>query len=98
MNWLLLSSALLAQTPPLVSWLKSVPSCYIHPAISIQKSVVGDGLGCFVTQSIAEDELLFSIPTSVCISYKDAILDEECGETFKEIVEKAGAGGKTVGR
>ena len=83
-------------TNPLLSWLRTVPEAFVHPAIQIEKSKVGDGLGCFVSDTVEEDELLFSIPTSVCISFKDAVMDDECGETFKELVEKAGSGGKTV--
>ena len=89
-------SALLA-TSPLLSQLRSDPECYIHPGIEIEKSSNGDGFGCFIQEPVEENELLFSIPTTSCISIIDALVDEECGEKFNEIIERAGDGGRTVG-
>jgi len=92
----LLTNILLA-TNPLTSWLKSVPECYIHPSITIEKSKCGDGLGCFVSERVAEDELLFKIPTRECLSILDAIEDDECGDQFEKVLNKAGDGGEIVG-
>jgi len=56
----------------------------------------GGGYGAFVTESIDEEELLFTIPRSACISLSDAISDPSCGDAFKKLMEKAGPGGNTV--
>lgn len=91
-----LLSSLLA-TSPLISWLQSDPECYVHPGIAIKKSNLGDGFGCFVDEPVREGDMLFSIPTTSCLSITDALLDDECGEKFAEIIERAGDGGRTVG-
>ena len=79
-------TSLLAATP-LVTWLKSVPKCFVHPGIDIDTSENGAGLGTFMREPVKAGEMLFSIPTSACISVTDAALDAECGEKFLQMVE-----------
>lgn len=78
----------------LVSWLKSKDAT-VNDKIEIVPSPFG-GYGAIVTDDVEEDELLFTVPRSACLTLKDAIVDPVCGEAFAKLIEKAGPGGNTV--
>jgi len=81
-----------------IAWLKKVPECYVNPSIDIESSPIGDGFGLFVVKPVDANELLFSIPTSLCVTYLPAMRDEECGEQFQDLVKMNGPGARTVGK
>ena len=80
----------------LLDWVKSKEGSFIHPAITIAPSELGDGYGVYVTDAVSEGEILFSIPRSACVTVEDATNDPECGKTFRTLIDKAGPGGNTV--
>jgi hypothetical protein len=69
---------------------------FINDKIMIDESTLGDGYGVFVTNDCSENELLFTIPRSLCVTLNDAINDNDCGTQLKSIMDKAGPGGNTV--
>jgi SET domain-containing protein 6 len=79
----------------LVEWLKS-NDAEINEKIDIRPSDRGGGFGAFVTESVAEDELLFTVPRTACLTLEEATGDPNCGEAFTKLIEKAGPGGNTV--
>lgn len=80
----------------LVEWLQQSKEAEISSKIMIQPSSRGGGYGAFVTSPVEQDELLFRIPRSACITMEDAMTDEACGKMFKTLIDKAGPGGNTV--
>ena len=79
----------------LLEWLKS-NDAEINEKLELRRSSQGDGFGAFVTSSVQEDELLFTVPRKACLTLGDATNDENCGEAFTNLIEKAGPGGNTV--
>ena len=78
----------------LVQWLRE-SGATVSDKIDIRPSSMG-GYGCFVSEAVETDELLFAIPRNLCLTLDDAINDEACGPFFKTLIEKAGPGGNTV--
>lgn len=85
----------LSRYDDLLDWLRK-GGAEISSKLSIQPSEKG-GYGAFVTETVKADEVLFRIPRSLCVTIDDALTDEECGEGFRTLIEKAGPGGNTVG-
>lgn len=79
--------------PTLIHWLED-RGAYLGP-IELRRSGIGAGSGAFVTQDVDENEVLFTVPTSACVSLYDACGDREVGETFARLASK-GQGGATV--
>jgi hypothetical protein len=79
----------------LVEWLKS-NGAEINEKIEIRRSSQGSGFGAFVTGTVEEDEILFTVPREACLTLEEATRDEKCGEAFSNLIEKAGPGGNTV--
>jgi hypothetical protein len=79
----------------LVEWLKSMDA-ELNEKIEIRPSSRGGGFGAFVKEDVAEDELLFTVPRSACLTLEDATADPKCAASFKNLIEKAGPGGNTV--
>jgi SET domain len=95
----------------LLEWLKSMDGTYINEKLKIKPSSRGGGFGAFVFAPsigdgneydnaippvVEQDEILFTIPRSACITLNDALHDKDYGEGFKALIEKAGPGGNTV--
>ena len=78
----------------LLDWLQS-NNAIINDKIELRKSE-GCGFGAFVTSTVEENELLFTIPRQLCLTLADATSDPNCGEAFGKLIEKAGPGGNTV--
>jgi SET domain len=90
----------------LLDWLKSKEGVYINEKIELRPSSRGGGYGAFITDGsevdnsdtpvIEPDEVLFTIPRSLCITLDDALNDKDLGEGFRKLIERAGPGGNTV--
>jgi len=87
----------------LLVWLKEQDDAtVINECLQIKESSQGQGYGVFVNKSMKKDELLFSIPRSLCVTIDKAtsstynINDDDFGNTLKLLIEKAGQGGVTV--
>lgn len=79
----------------LLEWVKTKGGI-INEKIELKRSSQGCGYGAFVTSPVSEDELLFSVPREACLTLDKATSDQDFGETFSKIIEKAGPGGNTV--
>jgi hypothetical protein len=79
----------------LLEWVKSNGG-EINDKIDIKRSSQGCGYGAFVTSSVEEDELLFSVPRQACLTLDPATSDEKFGKAFTNLIEKVGPGGNTV--
>ena len=85
----------------LLKWLES-NGATINKCLEIRASSQGEqaGYGVFVNRSVQQDELLFSIPRSLCVTIEKATssVDDggEFGDTLQTLIEKAGQGGITV--
>lgn len=75
----------------LVAWLQREGS-FIHESIQLKPSTRGGGYGAFVTNSVEEGTLLFSIPRKVCVTMEKVTADETCGGSFQKVIERAGPG------
>lgn len=80
----------------LLDWLSSAKHAEISAKIELRPSTRGGGYGAFLTASVDQDELLFTIPRDACITLADATGDKQCGELFQKLIDKAGPGGNTV--
>ena len=78
---------------PLMSWLKQC-GADIGP-IRLSKSATGAGYGAFVTEAVAADTQLFSVPSTACISLFTACGDEDVGDALTRLTV-TGQGGATV--
>jgi len=78
----------------LFEWM-TVNGADVGPVV-LGKSSVGDGAGAFVTRDVAEDELLLSLPLSLCIGLPQAVADEDVGDSMLKLCERGGQGGATV--
>jgi SET domain len=91
------SDVSVAKYNQMLDWLKSQEEAVVSDKIEIKPSILqGGGYGAFVTQAVDENELLFTIPRTACITLSDALSDERYGESFRKLIEKAGPGGNTV--
>ncbi|KAL3925911.1 MAG: hypothetical protein SGILL_000088 [Bacillariaceae sp.] len=80
----------------LLQWLEE-NGAFISDKIELTKSAQGDGYGAFVSQPVEAGELLFQIPRGLCLTLEDATKnDEDCGEAFQALIDKAGPGANTV--
>jgi hypothetical protein len=79
----------------LLQWLQD-NGADINEKIELRASSQGDGYGAFVREDVSEGELLFEIPRNLCLTIDDALDDEDCGEPFSKLIDKAGPGGNTV--
>ena len=79
----------------LIRWLKS-KDAIVNESIYIQESSRGGGYGAFVSTLIQSGDLLFTVPRSACITVDNVKADQQCGQVFQKIMEKAGPGGNTV--
>ena len=83
----------------LLSWVQANGG-EINDKIIIQKSSQGCGYGAFVEDEdnggVEKDEILFTIPRTACLTLDKATSDDDFGETFQKLIEKAGPGGNTV--
>lgn len=79
----------------LITWLQS-RDAEVNSKIEIKPSPLGGGFGAFVTESVEENELLFTVPRQACLTLKDAMEDPKCGDAFAKLIERAGPGGNTV--
>lgn len=80
----------------LLDWLISRHGAEISGKIAVRPSASGNGCGAFVTQAVAEDELLWAVPRSACVTLETALQDAECGASLQKLVAAAGPGGNTV--
>lgn len=78
---------------PLMSWLKQC-GAEIGP-VRLGKSASGAGYGAFVTEAVEEDDVIFSVPSTACISLFTACGDEDVGEALTRLTA-TGQGGATV--
>ena len=78
---------------PLLNWLESCGAT-LGP-VTLGKSRCGAGYGAFASRAVEEGEMLFSVPSSACVTLYDACGDEEVGKSFAQLVDK-GQGGATV--
>eukprot|EP00566_Odontella_aurita_P018629 CAMPEP_0113555224 /NCGR_PEP_ID=MMETSP0015_2-20120614/16592_1 /TAXON_ID=2838 /ORGANISM="Odontella" /LENGTH=329 /DNA_ID=CAMNT_0000456465 /DNA_START=93 /DNA_END=1082 /DNA_ORIENTATION=- /assembly_acc=CAM_ASM_000160 len=78
----------------LLGWLRS-QDAIVNDKIRIVPSPYG-GFGAAVVEEVEEEELLFTVPRSACLTLKDAVTDSQCGEAFSKLIQKAGPGGNTV--
>jgi hypothetical protein len=79
----------------LLEWIKS-KNGEINNKIEIRPSSRGGGYGAYVSESVAEGDVLFTIPRSACLTLDDATEDKDCGAALTKLIEKAGAGANTV--
>jgi hypothetical protein len=79
----------------LLSWLQT-QNAEITNKIRIEESSRGGGYGAVVTEDVSEDELLFSIPRTACVTMQNVLEDAKCGKAFQALIQKAGPGGNTV--
>ena len=79
----------------LIRWLKS-KDAIVNESIYIQESSRGGGYGAFVSTLIQSGDLLFTVPRSACITVDNVKADQQCGQVFQKIMDKAGPGGNTV--
>lgn len=79
----------------LLEWLKS-SDAEINDKLELRPSSQGCGFGAFVNGPVEQGEILFTVPRKACFTLQDAINDENCGEAFTNLIEKAGPGGNTV--
>jgi len=77
----------------LLTWLDTSTT---KPKVSIELSQIQGGYGAILNTDVVEDELIFCVPRTLCITLDDAILDKDCGKTFLDLMGKAGPGGNTV--
>lgn len=54
--------------------------------VSIGRSRLGGGNGCFLTRGVKQDEILFTVPVHACIGLSDCLDDPICGSTFRQLV------------
>ena len=85
----------------LIQWFTSSnEQSYISNKVDIRPSTRGGlatgGYGVFANDDLAEGELIFTIPRSCCITLNDSLEDNECGDAFKQLMEKTGPGTDTV--
>lgn len=81
----------------LLEWLKSRDATtVVNDSVYFEESALGGGIGAFVSETIEEGDLIFTVPRQACVTLDDATSDEKCGEAFKTIMDKAGPGGNTV--
>jgi hypothetical protein len=79
----------------MLAWLKSLDA-EVNDKLVINKSTRGGGYGAFVSEAVAKDELLFTVPRQACVTLDDVTDDPNCGEAFANVIKKAGPGGNTV--
>uniref|UniRef100_A0A7S1Y3W3 SET domain-containing protein n=1 Tax=Grammatophora oceanica TaxID=210454 RepID=A0A7S1Y3W3_9STRA len=79
----------------LLQWMRKQGST-VNDKIYIDDSERGGGYGAFVDEAIAEGEILFEVPRTVCVTLDNVKKDTDCGRAFEEVMEKAGPGGNTV--
>ena len=79
----------------LLEWLKS-NGADVNDNLCFQPSSRGGGYGAFVTGDVPKDEILVTIPRSLCVTMDDVKSDEESGEIFQKLMTQAGPGGNTV--
>uniref|UniRef100_A0A7S4EKT8 SET domain-containing protein n=1 Tax=Pseudo-nitzschia australis TaxID=44445 RepID=A0A7S4EKT8_9STRA len=85
----------------LLAWLKA-NGATINECLEIRPSSQGEqaGYGAFVKRPIERDELLFSIPRSLCVTIEKATYSVDdggiLGDALQALIEKAGPGGITV--
>ena len=85
----------------LIQWFtKSNEKSYISPKVEILPSTRGGlatgGYGAFASDDLEQGELIFRIPKDCCVTMDDALNDNECGLSFKQLMEQAGPGADTV--
>ena len=81
----------------LLEWLSTQHNAFINDKIIVQPSASGNGYGAFVTETVAADELLFTVPRSACVTLDRALNNNNnVGTALQQLVEKAGPGGNTV--
>ena len=80
----------------LLDWLSTHHDATISDKIVVQPSASGNGYGAFVTEAVAADELLFTVPRSACVTLDRALQDVLLGEGLQALVAAAGPGGNTV--
>ena len=85
----------------LIQWFtKSNEKSYISPKVEILPSTRGGlatgGYGAFSSDDLEQGELIFRIPKDCCVTMDDALNDNECGPSFKQLMEQAGPGADTV--
>lgn len=79
----------------LLEWIER-QGAEINDALNIQESSRGGGYGAVVSENVAADELLFTIPRKACVTMENIRNDVKCGDTFEELIKKAGPGANTV--
>lgn len=79
----------------LLEWIKS-NGAIVNENLCFQASSRGGGYGAFVTDDVAEGEILVTIPRKVCVTLDDVRSDPESGEIFETLMTQAGPGGNTV--
>jgi hypothetical protein len=79
----------------LLDWLRS-NDAIVNDKLEIGESSLGGGCGVFLSSSVQEGEILFTVPRKACVTLADALQDSDCGKTFAKLIEKAGPGGNTV--
>jgi hypothetical protein len=77
----------------LLSWLTE-NGANVGPVV-LGRSTIGAGGGAFLTQAVDEGDLLFSLPTSVCIGLPQVLADDDVGEALGKLCAR-GQGGATV--
>lgn len=78
----------------LLSSIDSKPLGHIGP-VRAALSGLGGGTGLFLTDDVEEDDELFSIPISACLTVDDACTDPDIGEAMQELA-KSGEGAASV--
>ena len=79
----------------MLEWLKS-NGASVNDNLSFRASSRGGGFGVFVTNDVAEGDMLVTIPRKVCVTLDDVKSDPESGEIFELLMKEAGPGGNTV--